>query len=221
MNLLPVLRCLVSSPCSSVVVDTHPDPYPFGPAAPALLLHRRAPAKLRSSANSPPVRPLAGSKTLTSAMWKLTSRCCDAFGSELPSCLSSFLCSGLQSASVGPGRCRFPTVWNSPPPSQPLLPVSHSTPRWQLCAWYRRLGLVVLGLVLVGIGVVWIALQGPPGSGSVLWQIGSHGINANDWWGLIPISAGVAAWVWAWRSRHSGSANTGEVASGRGGHGER
>ena len=70
-----------------------------------------------------------------------------------------------------------------------------------LCAWRQLLGLAMLGVVLVGIGVFWISLQGPPISGSLVWSSGSHGIHANDWWGLIPIGAGVAAWVWAWRSR--------------------
>ncbi len=61
-----------------------------------------------------------------------------------------------------------------------------------LCVWRRELGFGVLGVVLVGIGVFWIALQGPPISGSLLWSSGSHGIHANDWWGLIPIAAGMA-----------------------------
>ena len=90
-----------------------------------------------------------------------------------------------------------------------------------LCAWRRRIGLLVLGFVLVGIGMFWIALQGPPISGSLVWSSGSHGIHANDWWGLIPIVAGVVAWVWAWRSRHRGSAHTGPSAGGQGGYGER
>lgn len=90
-----------------------------------------------------------------------------------------------------------------------------------LCAWRQRLGLAVLGLLLMGIGVFWISLQGPPISGSLVWSSGSHGIHANDWWGLIPIGAGVAAWVWAWRSRHRGSAHSGPSAGEQGGYGER
>jgi len=66
-----------------------------------------------------------------------------------------------------------------------------------LCAWRRRIGLLVLGFVLVGIGMFWIALQGPPISGPLVWSSGSHGIHANDWWGLAPIGAGTAA---LWRS---------------------
>ena len=74
-----------------------------------------------------------------------------------------------------------------------------------LCAWRQGFGLVALGIVLVAIGLFWIALQGPPLAGPVLWSDGRHGIHANDWWGLVPIVAGLAAWWWGWRGRHCGS----------------
>ena len=83
-----------------------------------------------------------------------------------------------------------------------------------LSAWRQAFGLVVLGVVLIAIGVFWIALQGPPIAGPVLWSNGRHGIHANDWWGLVPIGAGLAAWLRVWRGRDCGStAHSGTRAS--------